>query len=65
MLLAYIQEVLGLNLGQDTGYAGLGLHGFPQPLQADARIAPRLAMMLPSGLLIQLSCVILPVTQHC
>jgi hypothetical protein len=33
MLLAHIQEVLALNLGQDTSYPDWDVRGFPQSLQ--------------------------------
>jgi hypothetical protein len=40
-LLVHILEVLGSNLGQDTGYPEWGFHGFPQSLQVNAGIVSK------------------------
>jgi hypothetical protein len=39
-LLFHIQEVSGSNLGPETGHLDQDFHGFPQSLQANARIEP-------------------------
>jgi hypothetical protein len=38
--LLLIREVLGSNLGQETGYPDKVFHGFPQCIQAKAKIVP-------------------------
>jgi hypothetical protein len=62
-LQTYIWKMLRSNLTQDTGYLDRGFHGFPQFLQANARMAPQLGhdSFLPSPF----QFIIHPTIQHC
>jgi hypothetical protein len=47
MLCTCIREVYGSNFGRDAGHPDLYFSGFPQTLQANAVIVPRLGLPCP------------------